>query len=898
MNKQTLFLLGLTFFAAAVGLWAQPTFGVLRYDTLRTGAEYRLLASRNLEAAHLLHPDGRYVHSWHYPYQRQPSAATSELGTSWHYAEMLPNGHLVALIKDEAILELDGNSRLVWEARLRAHHDFARDDRGRTLVLSRRSLSDPWEPGRTVDVDEVVELDERGKVRRRWRYEDHQQELEALLGRALPEHRGFRDWPHLNTLELLPDSPLGRRDRRFRQGNWLMCARHANVIFVVDQGSGKIVWAWGVDQLQGPHMPTLLENGHILVYDNGWHSDSLSRGYTRVLEIEPRNGEVVWEYGSPAGFYSPTRGSAHRLSNGNTLIADADNGHLIEVNAAGAPVWEYRNPDTQANGKPMALYRSVPYAPEGVEPLLAAWNSPADCLPEEDLEFRRMEGPSTQYKQLIREIVFYVEIGRLDKALFHTRQFMEVFGEDEEGYYALSLIYAARKDPARAFEYMKKSLAAGLPLDRFLAGPRGLFQALYAYPPFQDFAGEHTPPWVHGPLLGSVTEESARIWFRTRQAQTLRVKAYRPGHAGDTIYSPAVQSQATDDFTLRVALSHLQPATHYRYEVESEGRWWPGGVFRTFPAKGSGTRFLTGFGGGAGYTPMYERVWDTLGTHPLSFFLLLGDNVYIDHPERPATQLYCYYRRQSRPEFRRFSARNPIFAIWDDHDFTYNDGKGSPEVDTPYWKKEVWQRFKQQWNNPFYGGGEDQPGCWMQFSHGDVEFFMLDTRYYREQPKGNPGASMLGAAQKAWLKEALKASTATFKVIASSVPWAEGTKPGSLDTWDGHPEEREELFSFIEEERIEGVLLISADRHRSDAWRIHRPEGYDLFDLMSSKLSNMHTHRVMPGSLFGYNKTCSFGLLEFDTTREDPQVTYRIVNIENEEIHRMTLYRSQLTFKP
>ena len=155
---------------------------------------------------------------------------------------------------------------------------------------------------------------------------------------------------------------------------------------------------------------------------------------------------------------------------------------------------------------------------------------------------------------------------------------------------------------------------------------------------------------------------------------------------------------------------------------------------------------------------------------------------------------------------------------------------------------------------------------------------------------------MLGEKQKEWLFEKLKNSKATFTVLASSVPWAQGTKPGSLDTWDGHPEEREEIFTFIEDQNIEGVLLISADRHRSDIWRIARPDGYDFFDMESSKLTNIHTHEVMREALFGYNKKCSVALLEFDTRRDDPQVAYRILSIDDEDIYRRTIYRSELSF--
>jgi len=289
-------------------------------------------------------------------------------------------------------------------------------------------------------------------------------------------------------------------------------------------------------------------------------------------------------------------------------------------------------------------------------------------------------------------------------------------------------------------------------------------------------------------------------------------------------------------------------------------------------------------------------MWDTLAVQKFDAFLLLGDNVYIDYPTLPAVQKYCYYRRQSRPEFRRFTPNVPIYAIWDDHDFTINDGEGGPEIETPAWKRPVWNVFKNQWANPSYGGGQEHPGCWFDFSIGDVDFIMLDCRYYRENPQEVDQPSMLGEYQKKWLEEKLTSSTGTFKVIASSVPWAKDTKPGSDDTWDGFPEEREEIFSFITENEIDCVLLISADRHRSDAWKVELPKGYTTYDLMSSKLTNIHTHRLMEGSLFGYNKKCSFGTLGFDTTAEDPSVTYTIKNIDNEEIHKMTIYKSQIDF--
>ncbi|MEX0601592.1 MAG: alkaline phosphatase D family protein, partial [Rhodothermales bacterium] len=366
------------------------------------------------------------------------------------------------------------------------------------------------------------------------------------------------------------------------------------------------------------------------------------------------------------------------------------------------------------------------------------------------------------------------------------------------------------------------------------------------------------------------------------------------------------ETSASDDYTTVLSIGGLEPDTEYRYAVEIDGRPYPASwTVRSMPEEGRPARFRIGFGGGAGYTPWHERIWTTIDQEDFTAFLMMGDNVYHDHPTRPDVQLYTYYRRQSRPEFRAFAAETPLFAIWDDHDFGENDSWGGPAIDEPDWKPSVWQVFKQNWANPSYGGGEERPGVWFDFAIGDVDFFMLDGRYYRTDPKIDR-PSMLGPAQKAWLFDRLSESDATFKVIVSPVPWApgakggmqmtpEGPQPGGLDTWDGFPEERDEIFSFLAANEIDGVVLLSADRHRSDAWRIEREDGYALYEFESSQLTNVHTHELMDGALFGYNEKNSFGRLTFDTQAEDPTVTYEIVSIDGEAVADITVPLSRLT---
>ena len=100
--------------------------------------------------------------------------------------------------------------------------------------------------------------------------------------------------------------------------------------------------------------------------------------------------------------------------------------------------------------------------------------------------------------------------------------------------------------------------------------------------------------------------------------------------------------------------------------------------------------------------------------------------------QSPEMQHYCYYRRQSRPEFRKLTASTPVYTIWDDHDFGVNDCAYGPAIDSPAWKRPVWKVFSNNWVNPGYGT-EKVPGCYYDFQLGDIHFIMLDGRFYRDK---------------------------------------------------------------------------------------------------------------------------------------------------------------------
>ena len=478
-----------------------------------------------------------------------------------------------------------------------------------------------------------------------------------------------------------------------------------------------------------------------------------------------------------------------------------------------------------------------------------------------------------------------IAAGNLRKA---EQQLAKAPAGDPETSFVQMMLALKQGNMAQAEGHARDALDRGLPLTRLAVGPRELLTAFHRTDSYRSWARERgVPKLIHGPMLGSVTATGASCWVRTSSPAKVQIRI------GEDV-SPPVMATAESDFTAVARITGLSPNTMYDYQVLMDGQVASAGetVLRTFPARESAGEFSIAFGGGAGYVPKWERMWDTIGTQRPIAMLMLGDNVYIDQPQHSLCQHYCYYRRQDRPEWRRLVAQTPVFAIYDDHDFGTNDCIPGPHIEQPAWKRSVWNIFRQNWANPAYGGGEKQPGCWFDFYIGDVHVILIDGRYYRDLR----GGTMLGPAQKAWLKRTLRDSQGVFKLLASPVPWTPGIKPGSKDPWDGFPQEREEIFSFLETHKIDGVVLVSADRHRTDLRTTERPDGYTLYEFESSKLTNRHTHPVVKtsGLVWGYNKKCSFGLMKFDTRQADPVVVFQCITIDGELVHSHELRASQL----
>ncbi len=290
----------------------------------------------------LIDMDGTILHRW----------KTENL--PGNYGELLPNGRLAfagrtmpPAIPEFAgnggqIVEYDWDGSVLWEYRdPYLSHCFAPLDNGNYLVAKWRAvprgLADKVKGGqagteRDGDIygEAVQEIDRNGRIVWEWLTFEHLDPDLDILGPLHPRDR----WTNLNAIHVMPD------------GRLLLSFRCINTIVIVDRTSGKIDWRWGPGHLAGQHNPTWLENGNILVFDNGAHRAYTTIDYSRVIEVDPRTERIVWEYKENPifDFSSFICSGAQRLANGNTLICECTKGRLFEVTEDGDTVWEFITP--------------------------------------------------------------------------------------------------------------------------------------------------------------------------------------------------------------------------------------------------------------------------------------------------------------------------------------------------------------------------------------------------------------------------------------------------------------------------------------------------------------------------------------------------------------------------
>jgi hypothetical protein len=323
---------------------------VILYNPEESYDGYNLYISKMNRMALLIDMEGATIHQWSYPHG------------NWHHSELLPSGELLVTIRDRMLLKLDRESRVVWSEEGRFHHDLWVRDNGDIYAIKRVARSAP-------DIHSTVEtLDEHLSI---FTGEGERKAEISLLNIVMDSPYAFLfpsvsdknfdsemelDILHANHIEVF-DGKLEDMSPLFQRGNILVTIRNINLVVIIDGSTMEIIWAWGPTNLTLPHHSTLLENGHMLIFNNGVEK-------SEVLELDPLINQVVWRYAPEEGFFTETRGSNQRLKNGNTLITESDTGYVLEVTPDKRVVWKFANPDVDEDGIRMAIWRMQRFRPD------------------------------------------------------------------------------------------------------------------------------------------------------------------------------------------------------------------------------------------------------------------------------------------------------------------------------------------------------------------------------------------------------------------------------------------------------------------------------------------------------------------------------------------------------
>ena len=329
------------------------------------------------------------------------------------------------------------------------------------------------------------------------------------------------------------------------------------------------------------------------------------------------------------------------------------------------------------------------------------------------------------------------------------------------------------------------------------------------------------------------------------------------------------------DSTAIIPLDDLAPGTRYYYRAAVAGRM-PGPIanFVTAPRPDDNAKVTFCFSGDCrdSYKPF--MLMSAVHAQRPDFFMHLGDTIYADinGTARQLPEFWAKYRRNREDlSTEGCFCETSVYATWDDHEVVNDFGPGHHLA--PIGRK----AFLDYWPVRHRDGEEDR--IYRSFRWGRAaEIFILDVRQYRNAAKN----TMLGATQKQWLFDALARSKATFKFIATPVPMTGGGR----DRWDGYSKERQELFNFLNEKKIHGVIFLSADLHYAAITKI--PNSGGLRDVTAGPIA-APVNRVTNGTAAHFEyflaENFNFAKITIDPKIDPRKAIVEFIDQDNQVFH-------------
>ena len=382
---------------------------------------------------------------------------------------------------------------------------------------------------------------------------------------------------------------------------------------------------------------------------------------------------------------------------------------------------------------------------------------------------------------------------------------------------------------------------------------------------------------THGPVLGALNSNSISIYIRSevQSAFTLEISE----DSLFTIpLSTEYSTDSVLDNSKICSVQGLEANTVYFYRfifngVEDQKM----GSFRTAPTENIPSSFT--FVTGSCQETDNMKVYDVIPSYDPLLMLHLGDFTYpsyqlpASYPEQWASIPLSYQKRYEEEVMKdKILPFIPLAYMPDDDDnfgpnrtthFTANYSGSFPNIINFFEVDSISQIERENCLNgyrlffPGYPTIDSTEGHYHSFKIANAEFFVLDTRSMADSPLDayqyatdsnvwtfNPpeNHSILGQQQMEWLLASLSNSSAKWKFIATGVPFNPRMRriidagvqvqgyvfdiAGQSGTglrlysslsgyWAGYPDDISKLVNHINDNGIEGVIVISGDAHNN-----------------------------------------------------------------------------------
>jgi alkaline phosphatase D len=383
------------------------------------------------------------------------------------------------------------------------------------------------------------------------------------------------------------------------------------------------------------------------------------------------------------------------------------------------------------------------------------------------------------------------------------------------------------------------------------------------------------PKIPYGTAVGDVTGSRAIIWSRGDRASRMLVEWSTTESFQNVQRAPASIANEETGFTARVDVSNLPQGQRIFYRVRFEDLADSRNV--SLPAEG---RFLSaplrardlsfawsadtvGQGWGINLEWGGLKMFETMRRAQPDFFIHCGDTIYADGPlvenmplpdggvwknvvtaaKSKVAETLDEFRghhlyNMLDEHVRRFKSEVPQITLWDDHEVRNNwYPQQRLDDDDRYTIKNMAtlsanarRAFLE--HVPIRVGPGNRPPIFRMIPYGALlDVFALDLRSYRgpntrnQQSMRTEETQLAGPTQIEWLKRALSASSATWKVIASDLPIGLVVRDGgnfeAFANGSGPPLGRElelvDLLRFIRRRQIHNVVWVTADVHYAAA---------------------------------------------------------------------------------